>query len=305
MSDLAAEFEKSRRRLFGLAYRMLGSAADAEDIVQETFLRAREMSADELRSPEAYFVTIATRLCLDELKSARKKRETYVGPWLPEPIVDVEGISPENAMEYADDLSFALLLTLEKLTPPQRAAFLLHDVFDTPFPTIAAALDKSESACRQLASRARRMVREMKPARRVAPDAHAALLMKFTEAAATGDPKNLEALLAEDAVAWSDGGGLKLAALNPICGAGKVARYLTGLASKAARRGGMPSFRLMAVNGAPAFLLYINDALDQTLAIETDGAKIIAVFMVRNHEKLSCVAASVKAAGADRAEAAT
>jgi RNA polymerase sigma-70 factor (ECF subfamily) len=286
MSDLAVEFEKCRRRLFGLAYRMLGSAADAEDIVQETFLRTREISADELRSPEAFFVTIATRLCLDELKSAKKKRETYVGPWLPEPIEDVEGLSPETAMEYADDLSFALLMTLEKLSPPERAAFLLHDVFDAPFPDIAKALGKSEAACRQLASRARRTVREGRPAREVPRASHAALLQKFAEAIASGDAKNLAALLAADAIAWSDGGGVKRSALNPIIGADKIARFFTGLAAKAARRGPMPYFQIKDINGAPAFLVFAGEDLDQTLSIETDGARITVLYLVRNPQKL-------------------
>ncbi len=291
MSDTAEEFEKCRLRLFGLAYRMLGSAADAEDIVQETFVRARTTAADELRSPEAFFVTIATRLCLDELKSAKKKRESYVGVWRPEPIASVDGMTPETAVEHADDLSFALLLTLERLSPPERAAFLLHDVFDTPFPDVASMLGKSEAACRQLASRARKAVREARPARKVSPESHQALLMKFAEAVASGDAKKLEALLAADAVAYSDGGGVKIAALNPIFGAGRIARFLNGLASKAARLGVTPSFRLAEINGAAAFLIDWNGALDQILSVETDGEKIIAVFMVRNPEKLKAVAA--------------
>jgi len=164
MTRLDEEFERCRRRLFGLAYRMLSSAADAEDIVQETWLRAAGAGVDEIRSPEAFFISIATRLCLDQLKSARAKRETYIGPWLPEPIVDIEGMTPETAMEYADDLSFALLMTLEKLSPPERAAFILHEVFDFGFVDIAQSLGKSEAACRQLASRARKSVREARPA---------------------------------------------------------------------------------------------------------------------------------------------
>ncbi len=225
MKTLEAEFEKSRRRIFGLAYRMPASAADAEDIVQETYLRAREGAADEIRSPEAFFVTIATRLCLDQLKSARRKRETYVGPWLPEPIADIGGMSPETAMEFADDLSFALLMTLEKLSPPERAAFLMHDVFDAPFPEIAKALGKSEEACRQLASRARKAVKGGRAHGKVPVETHSALLMKFAEAVASGDPGQLQSLLAADAVAYSDGGGVRRAALNPIAGAEKVARF--------------------------------------------------------------------------------
>lgn len=290
MTSLDAEFENSRKRIFGLAYRMLGSAADAEDIVQETWLRARRAAADEVRSPEAFFVTVATRLCLDQLKSAKRKRESYVGPWLPEPIADTEGMSPENAMELADDLSFALMMTLEKLSPPERAAFLMHDIFDAPFPDIARALGKTEEACRQLASRARKAVRSAKPARKVSPVAHSALLAKFAEAIASGDARSLEALLAADAVAWSDGGGVKRAALNPIRGASRIARFFLGLARKAARLRQTPSFHPAAINGAPGFLIFIDGALDQTLSIETDGERITAIYVVRNPEKLGALA---------------
>lgn len=291
MKTLADEFQLCQRRIFGLAYRMLGSAADAEDIVQETFIRAMQGASDDIRSPEAYFVTIATRLCLDEMKSARKRRETYVGPWLPEPIAVTDGLSPENTMEYADDLSFALLMTLEKLSPPERAAFLLNDVFDRSFPEISAALGKSEAACRQLASRARKAVREMRPIRKVARESHEALLIKFSEAIATGDAKNLETLLAKDAIAWSDGGGVKTAALNPILGADKVARYFVGLVQKAMRLGIMPAFRTATINGAPSFLLFQEGELNQTLSIDTDGERITAVYVVRNPEKLRTVTA--------------
>lgn len=296
MKTLEAEFEKSRRRIFGLAYRMLASAADAEDIVQETYLRAREGAADEIRSPEAFFVTIATRLCLDQLKSARRKRETYVGPWLPEPIADIGGMSPETAMEFADDLSFALLMTLEKLSPPERAAFLMHDVFDAPFPEIAKALGKSEEACRQLASRARKAVKGGRAHGKVPVETHSALLMKFAEAVASGDAGQLQSLLAADAVAYSDGGGVRRAALNPIAGAEKVARFFAGLAAKAARKGAVPSFRIAAINGAPAFLLFQGDTLDQSLSIETDGEKITAIFIVRNPEKLGAFERTAAAA---------
>jgi len=286
MKNLDAEFDRCRKRLFGLAYRMLGSASDAEDIVQETWLRAQGAVADEIRSPEAFFVTIATRLCLDELKSAKKKRETYVGPWLPEPISETDGLSPENQMEFADDLSFALLMTLEKLSPPERAAFLLHDVFDAPFPDIAATLGKSEAACRQLASRARKAVRGDKPLAKANPEAHAALLAKFAEAVASGDATKIEALLAADAVAYSDGGGVKIAAINPIIGADKVARFFAGLAGKAMRLGIIPTFKTVTINNEPALLIYLDGALDQTLSVETDGETLSALYMVRNPQKL-------------------
>ena len=174
-----------RGRLLGLAYRMLGSRSDAEDVVQDAYLRFA--GAQDVHNAEAFLVTVVTRLCLDRLKSARAQREVYVGPWLPEPVFDAEGLSADAATELADDLSFALLLALDRLSPLERAAFLLHDVFDTPFPEIAAMLDRTEAACRQLASRARRAVRDDRPAPAKAPDNHARLLQAFGEAVASGN----------------------------------------------------------------------------------------------------------------------
>ena len=286
MTAFADIFEQSRRRIFGLAYRMLGSAADAEDIVQETYLRAAKANAEDLRAPEAYFVTIATRLCLDQLKAARRQREIYVGAWLPEPIPDTEGLSPEGAAELADDLSFALLLTLETLSAPERAAFLMHDVFDVGYDAVADALGRSEAACRQLASRARKAVGAARRIKKPAAEAHQAILSRFVEALETGDASQLHALLAKDAVAYSDGGGVRPAALNPIVGADKVARFFLGLARKAQRLGHAPSFRLAEINGAPGLLAFVDGAFDQTISIETDGERIQALFMVRNPEKL-------------------
>ena len=222
-----------RGRLLGLAYRMLGSRSDAEDIVQDAYLRFA--AAQDVHNPEAFLVTIVTRLCLDRLKSARAQREVYVGPWLPEPVCDAEGLSPDAATELADDLSFALLLALDRLSPMERAAFLLHDVFDTPFSEIAAMLDRSEAACRQLATRARRAVRDERPAPAATPDSHARLLMAFSEAVTSGNVARLAELLREDAVAITDGGGRKTAALNPIMGADKIARFFIGLAGKERR----------------------------------------------------------------------
>lgn len=286
MTSLADSFEQSRRRIYGLAYRMLGSAADAEDIVQETYLRATNADIGTVRSPEAYFVTVATRLCLDQLKSARRDREIYVGAWLPEPIPDTEGLSPENAAELADDLSFALLMTLETLSAPERAAFLMHDIFDASFRDVATALGKSEAACRQLAARARKAVRTEHRYNKPPAHAHTRLLMSFAEAVASGDASQLHALLAKDAIAYSDGGGVRTAALKPIYGANKVTRFFIGLSNKAKRLGLQASFRLSEINGEPGFLAFVDDELDQTLTIETDGAHIAAIYMVRNPDKL-------------------
>lgn len=282
-----------RGRLQGLAYRMLGSHADAEDIVQEAYLRVRDREPDAIRNLEAFLFTTVTRLCLDQLKSARVRREVYVGPWLPEPVIDSDALSPEQATELADDLSFALLLTLEKLSAAERAAFLLHDVFDNSFAQVAETLGKSEAACRQLAARARKAVRSARPARSAPPEAHKTLLSQFAQAVATGDLSRLQAMLAADVIAYSDGGGVRTAALNPVIGADRVARFFVGLFQKHKARGGSSDLRVSRVNGAPGFIVYVDGELDHTLTIEVEGGRIGAIYVVRNPEKLKAVSASL------------
>jgi RNA polymerase sigma-70 factor (ECF subfamily) len=271
-----------RGRLLGLAYRMLGSRSDAEDVVQDAYLRFA--GAQEVQNPEAFLVTVVTRLCLDRLKSARAQREVYVGPWLPEPVFDAEGLSADTATELADDLSFALLLALDRLSPMERAAFLLHDVFDTPFSAIAAMLDRTEASCRQLASRARRAVRDERPAPAATPDNHARLLQAFGEAVTSGNVARLVELLREDAVAITDGGGRKTAARNPIQGADKIARFFIGLAAKNANH----EIRVepAMINGAIGALLYLDGELDHTMSMAISGEKIAAIYIVRNPDKL-------------------
>ncbi|WP_312015983.1 sigma-70 family RNA polymerase sigma factor [Bradyrhizobium sp. JYMT SZCCT0428] len=271
-----------RGRLLGLAYRMLGSRSDAEDIVQDAYLRFA--GAHDVHNPEAFLVTIVTRLCLDRLKSAKARREVYVGPWLPEPVCDAEGLSPDAATELADDLSFALLLALDRLSPMERAAFLLHDVFDTPFAEIAAMLDRSEASCRQLATRARRAVRDERPAPAATPDTHARLLMAFGEAVTSGNVARLAELLREDAVAITDGGGRKTAARNPIHGADKIARFFIGLAAK--NPGHQLRVEPAVINGAVGALFYVDGELDHTLSMAIDGERIAAIYIVRNPDKL-------------------
>jgi RNA polymerase sigma-70 factor, ECF subfamily len=271
-----------RGRLLGLAYRMLGSRSDAEDVVQDAYLRFA--GAGDVHNPEAFLVTIVTRLCLDRLKSAKAQREVYVGPWLPEPVCDAEGLSPDAATELADDLSFALLLALDRLSPMERAAFLLHDVFDTPFTEIAAMLDRSEASCRQLATRARRAVRDNRPAPAATPDSHARLVTAFSDAVASGNVRQLAELLRADAVALTDGGGRKFAALNPIVGADKVARFFIGLAGKTA--GHDVRIEPAVINGAVGALLYLDGKLDLTLSMAIDGERIAAIYVVRNPDKL-------------------
>jgi RNA polymerase sigma-70 factor (ECF subfamily) len=271
-----------RGRLLGLAYRMLGSRSDAEDVVQDAYLRFA--CARDVQNSEAFLVTVVTRLCLDRLKSAKAQREVYVGPWLPEPVFDAEGLSADVATELADDLSFALLLTLDRLSPLERAAFLLHDVFDTPFPDIAAMLDRSESACRQLASRARRAVRDNRPAPAKAPDDHARLLEAFAAAVTSGDVGRLAELLRADAIAITDGGGRKIAALQPIVGADRIARFFIGLAGKIS--GHEISIVPAMINGAAGALLYMDGELDHTFSLAIDGDRIVAIYLVRNPDKL-------------------
>jgi RNA polymerase sigma-70 factor (ECF subfamily) len=271
-----------RGRLLGLAYRMLGSRSDAEDVVQDAYIRFA--GAQDVHNPEAFLVTVVTRLCLDRLKSAKAQREIYVGPWLPEPVFDAEGLSADSPTELADDLSFALLLALDRLSPFERAAFLLHDVFDTPFPEIAAMLDRTEASCRQLASRARRAVRDNRPAPAQAPDNHARLLQAFGEAVASGNVARLAALLREDAVTLTDGGGRKTAARNPIRGAEKIARFFIGIAAKNA--GHDMRIESAMINGAAGALLYLDGELDNTMSMVLDGDKIAAIYIVRNPDKL-------------------
>ena len=271
-----------RGRLLGLAYRMLGSRSDAEDVVQDAYLRFA--GAQDVHNAEAFLVTVVTRLCLDRLKSARAQREVYIGPWLPEPVFDAEGLSADAATELADDLSFALLLALDRLSPMERAAFLLHDVFDTPFSEIAAMLDRTEAACRQLATRARRAVRDERPAPAARPDNHARLLQAFGEAVTSGDVARLAELLREDAVAITDGGGRKTAARNPIQGADKIARFFIGLAAKNA--GHEIRVEPAMINGAIGALLYLDGELDHTMSMAISGEKIAAIYIVRNPDKL-------------------
>jgi RNA polymerase sigma-70 factor (ECF subfamily) len=271
-----------RGRLLGLAYRMLGSRSDAEDVVQDAYLRFA--GAQDVHNAEAFLVTVVTRLCLDRLKSARAQREVYVGPWLPEPVFDAEGLSADTATELADDLSFALLLALDRLSPLERAAFLLHDVFDTPFSEIAAMLDRTEASCRQLASRARRAVRDERPPPAATPDSHARLLQAFGEAVASGNVARLAELLRADAVALTDGGGRKTAARNPIVGADKIARFFIGLAAKNA--GHDIRIEPAMINGAFGALLYLDGELDHTMSMAISGDKIAAIYIVRNPDKL-------------------
>ena len=274
MSD---DFEPHRRFLVGLAYRMLGSVAEAEDIVQDAFLRWREVDRGAIDNPRAYLARVVSRLALDRLKSAQARREQYVGTWLPEPMIVDDGV------DAAHDLSIALLVTLERLSPLERAAFLLHDVFDMDYSAIAGVLDRSEAACRQLASRAREHVRAEEPPRyETSEDSARRLADAFHQAMTTGDLAALERTLADDAVLYTDGGGKKLAALNPIRGKDRILRFAQGVASKR----GLPAvIERATINGLPGFVLR-SDEGTETMALEIAGDRIIAIYAVRNPDKL-------------------
>jgi RNA polymerase sigma-70 factor, ECF subfamily len=303
MSNPAASFEPFRRRLLGLAYRMLGSMTDAEDAVQETYLRWHGAHREKVSDPRAFLMTTTTRICLDMLTSARARREEYVGPWLPEPVVDTAALAPDSRTELAEDLSIALLLTLDRLSPLERAAFLLHDVFDFSFSEVAAALERGEAACRQLAARARAHVRAARPRGVTAPPArsgeidakHAQLLSAFITATQSGDLNALTQLLASDVRVWSDGGGKVRAALDVIdVGAERTARFLVDAARPHPGQWWRPEFtvRLATINGLPGVIVDGPEGPVQTVAFEIDGDVIRALYAVRNPDKLRHLAAA-------------
>ncbi len=245
MTGAVNSFEAHRGHLLGIAYRMLGEMAAAEDVVQEAWIRWQRNDAEQIRDLRAWLSNVTMRLALDALRSARARREHYVGPWLPEPILpdDVRVLSveaPDTRAELASDLSVALLHVLERLSPEERAAFILHDAFDCDYPEIASTLDKSEVACRKLVSRAREHVRRERPRFSVSEDQHRALLARFAQAAMTQDTATLMQLLAPEAVFYSDGGGRAKAALLPVRSADKVARLIAGLMRKSQL--GMPDY---------------------------------------------------------------
>jgi RNA polymerase sigma-70 factor (ECF subfamily) len=274
-------FETARPRLNRLAYRMLGSVAEAEDAVQDAWLRWAR-SQGEVEDPLAWLVRVTSRLCLDRLKSAKARRETYRGPWLPEPLIEELADDP---VEKAEEVSVAFLLALERLSPLERAVFLLHDVFEADYGEVAETLGRNEAAVRQLASRARAHVQEARPRFTVDEAEAARLAAAFMAAAAEGNLEGLKAVLAEDAVMVTDGGGKRSAALRPLIGREDVIALLTGLAWR--NGAGWPvSFRAVRINGYPGVILEREDG-PMTVAFQPDGqGRIAGVYMVRNPEKL-------------------
>ncbi len=274
----ANDFEAHRSFLAGLAYRMLGSVAEAEDVVQDAYLRWAHADAPTIAHPRAYLARVVTRLCLDRMKSASSRREQYVGTWLPEPIV----AAPAQPM--ADDLSIALLVTLERLSPLERGAFLLHDVFDMDYGDVASALGRSEEACRQLAARARQHVRDERPRFAPTDENREKLFVAFEAALTSGDVAGLAQLLADDAVLYADGGGKRAAALDPIRGKQNILHLF---ATVVAEQGLFQRDQLerASINGMPGFVVRTGDGV-QTTAFEVNGDRIVALYTVRNPDKL-------------------
>jgi RNA polymerase sigma-70 factor (ECF subfamily) len=282
--DAAGSFEAHRRHLTGLAYRMLGSLAEAQDVVQEAYLRWHQSDRSEVNNPRAFLSSIVAHLCLDQLKSARMGRERYIGPWLPEPVVDESALACEIANEYAQDLSVALMLTLERLSPLERAAFLLHDVFDMSFEEVAGVLGRNAASCRQLAARGRSHVRAARPRFRPSDEECERLALAFGAAVQSGDTRALVGLLTEDVTWYSDAGGKAPAALRPVQGRDKIMRLVTGLAAKGAL--GIAGLRRARINGFPGFIIEMGSGEVMTLSFDFHDGQIANIYLMRNPDKL-------------------
>lgn len=284
MATEASVFEQHRPVLIGIAYRMLGSMWDAEDVVQDGYLRWAGTDQSTVRNPRAFLITVVSRLALDRLKSARVTRESYVGPWLPEP-VDTSELGPLDTAELRDSVAFATLHMLERLSPPERAVFVLREAFDFPYEQIGDVVGLSPAHCRQLLQRARRHLTEGRERAHPSGEEHTRLLLSFLEAARTGDLDELNGLLADDVVSYNDGGGRVRAALRPILGKARVIAFVLGLA----KRYEVGEATLVTANGQPALHVHV-DGGDQLLMLDARDGRIDALFSVSNPEKLRLLA---------------
>jgi RNA polymerase sigma-70 factor (ECF subfamily) len=276
--EAAASFQPLRPRLIRVAYRMLGSVSDAEDVVQEAFLRWLDVDHATVQEPEAYLRRVVTRLCLDQLKSARHRHETYVGPWLPDPFVE----APEDDV---DEITLPLMVALERLSPLERAAFLLHDVFGVSFDEIAETIDREPATCRQLASRARTHVRAERPRFRISKERSLQFAEAFFEASRGGDMHRLRDMLATDVVTYADGGGKIPAVKEPVVGLEDVMKLHTALARLFAEKKSQ-LVRYGLINGLPGFVSIEQDNVLQTTALEIENDKVVAIYVTRNPDKL-------------------
>ncbi|WP_314222232.1 RNA polymerase sigma-70 factor [Streptomyces zaehneri] len=278
-------FVAHRNLLFTVAYEMLGSAADAEDVLQETWLRWIDVDLAQVRDRRAYLVRITTRQALNRLRTMTRRREAYIGPWLPEPLLTTSDVAQDA--ELAESVSMALMLVLETLSPTERAVFVLREAFDVGYDEIAAAVDKSPAAVRQIAHRARKHVDARRPREVVSPRETRAALESFRRALDTGDLQGLLDVLAPEVVLLSDGGGVKQAARRPVVGADKVARFVIG---GAGRVDATITGELALVNGHPALLVRLDGEYDGVMAVRVEDARITGIYYIRNPEKLTRVA---------------
>ena len=291
MDDATHTFQRQRRRLQGIAYRMLGSIAEAEEVVQDAWLRWHDADRSTIENAEAWLVTTTTRMAIDRLRSAKVQREHYVGFWLPEPQLDQSPPSPEQVLERAEDLSVAFLTLLERLTPEGRAAFLMREVFDADYDEVARTIGKSEAACRQLVSRAKAQLREARPRFTVAPEVHLRVLSQFAEALTHGSFDAMKSLLSEDAELIGDGGGKVPSFGKPLLGGTRIAQlfYATRLRFKDAVQ-----VELAVINGQWGVLRFIDGVLESVQSFETDGERIVRIHVQRNPDKLRHLARALK-----------
>lgn len=284
-------FEAQRPRLLRLAYRMLGSMAEAEDVVQDAWLRWRRVDLGEVREPAAFLNRTVTHLCLDAMKSARARRETYVGSWLPDPMVE-----PEEEPIRPDELTLTLMLALERLSPLERAAFLLHDVFSVSLDEVAATLNRDAAAVRQLAVRARKHVQDARPRYPVERQEGDRIAQAFFKATTSGDLETLRSMLAQNVVLQSDGGGKAHAVLNPILGLERVLRLFEGLYRKLTAERAVP-IQWTWIDGLPGYISRERDGVLQTTALSIEDGRITAIYITRNPDKLSRIAKALAASG--------
>ena len=285
-TDELHAFAALRPRLFSIAYRMLGTRADAEDVVQDAWLRWHGTEQAGVQSPEAWLVTVTTRLALDRLRTRKAERETYTGWWLPEPLVELDERTPESAAELASDVSVAFMWVLERLAPEERAAFLMRQVFDQDYADIAAMLNKSEASCRQLVHRAQARVQQERPRFDVPKDQHRDLLAKFMKAAGNGDRAAMKAMMSDDVQLVADGGGKVNSFQHILHGAGRVAGVYWALENQ---NPSQVAYRAAMVNGEPGLLRYVGGKIESAQSFIIDGGRIVAVFIIRNPDKLTTV----------------
>jgi RNA polymerase sigma-70 factor (ECF subfamily) len=283
-TDQGARFDALRPRLFAIAYRMLGTRADADDVVQDAWLRWHGSAQAQVQSMEAWLVTITTRLAIDRLRSRKSEREAYIGWWLPEPLVELGEHTPETRAELSSEVSVAFMWVLERLAPEERAAFLLRQVFDEDYADIAAMLGKTQAACRQLVHRAQERVRQAAPRFEVARETHRTLLARFMQAAAGGDRAAMKSLLADDVSLVSDGGGKATSFLRVLHGAGRIAGVYWSLEHAFP---GRVAYRPALVNGEPGLLRYVDERLESAQSFIVDEGRIVAAFIIRNPDKLA------------------